>query len=111
MYLQLRQGVATLVLIALGATVGIGAQSAQALPPAVAAKVEAHRLRVENAQLRAALGALQAELDTLKLTVERTALEAELRAALKPPPGSMFDWQALTFTTPPPVPDSKEPHP
>jgi hypothetical protein len=79
-------------------TVGAFAQApGPALPPLEQAKAEAHKLRVENAQLRAALSSLQAEIDALKLSAERAALEAQIREAVKPPAGSTFNWQTLTF--------------
>lgn len=67
------------------------------LSPLADARVEAHRLRVENAQLRAELARVQAALDSERLTAERHALERQLREELKPPDGHVFDWNTKRF--------------
>lgn len=77
-----------------------------ALSPAQDAQVEAHLLRVENAQLRAALARLQAELDTLRLSAERDALLEQLRREVGAPADATFDWQSRRFTL-----SSQEPKP
>lgn len=77
-----------------------------ALSPAQDAQVDAHLLRVENAQLRAALARLQAELDTLRLSAEREALVEALRRETDAPADATFDWQSKRFILP-----SQEPKP
>ena len=72
----------------------------QTLPPLEAALVQAHVLRVENAQLRAVVAQLRAELDSARLSDERTQLEQQLRVALKPPDGHVFDWTTKHFAPP-----------
>lgn len=73
----------------------------QATSAEAAAKIEAHLLRVENAQLRAQVAGLEAELASVKLTAERVALEAALRVELKPPADWVFDWTRRAFVEPP----------
>jgi len=63
-------------------------------------RAEAHVLRVQVVQLRAALAQAQAEIELGKLTAERAQLEAMLREELKPAEGSTFDWATLTFKAP-----------
>lgn len=65
------------------------------------AQIQAHKLAVENAQLRAALGTLRAELDSARLSADRAALEAALRAEIKPPDDAVFDWNAGAFVKAP----------
>jgi len=73
------------------------------LPPAAVMsevtqlKAEAHVLRVQVVQLRAALAQAQAEVELVKLTAERAQLEAMLRDEMKPAEGRTFDWATLTF--------------
>lgn len=91
-------GVALFVLLV--GTVAFGQEAPSALPPLEAALVDAHVLRVENAQLRASLAQLRAELDSARLSAERTQLEQQLRATLKPPAGHIFDWTTKQFAPP-----------
>jgi len=74
-----------------------------ALSPATDARVEAHLLRVENAQLRAALARVQTELDTLRLGAERAELLEQLRRELQPPADAVFNWQTRQFAAPSPA--------
>lgn len=67
---------------------------------------EVQRLRADNLKLRVAL--LQAQQRELAqaaeaLERERLTLEAEFRAVLTPPDGSTFNWQTLSFDSPPPA--------
>jgi hypothetical protein len=61
---------------------------------------DAHVLRVENARLSAGQCDTQARLASAVLTAERAQLEQRFRDEVKPPPGSIFDWQAMTFVAP-----------
>lgn len=69
-------------------------------PPTSDPRVEAHLLRVENAQLRALIAKLQTDLDAAKLSAERRALEEVLRAEQKLPATATFNWQTLRFEAP-----------
>jgi hypothetical protein len=96
--------VLTGTLVALGAGLLFG-QTVQQLSEVAQLKVQAHQLRVENARLRSALAAVQADLDSERLTDERAALEQQLRDEIKPPAGHVFDWTAGAFAPPPPPSD------
>lgn len=90
------------VLVAVALLAALAVAGAEALEPAAlsgaqALAVEAHRLRVENAQLRMTVATLRAELDGLKLTAERQALEAEIRKATNADPAAVFDWAEGRF--------------
>lgn len=63
-------------------------------------RIELHLLKVENAKLRSMVAQLQAELDTVRLTAERTTLVEQLRKELHPPEGAIFDWNSRTFVVP-----------
>jgi len=90
--------VRALVLVTLAAlATGVAAAPDTVLSELQRTQVEAHRLRVDNAQLRARVAELQAEIDGLRLTAERAELEQRLREAIKPAAGSVFNWQTLTF--------------
>ncbi len=95
--------VAVLVALVLSARV-VAQTSVPAPSPLLAARMEEHALRVENAQLRAAMARVQAERDSAVLTVERQQIEADLRAELKPPAGHVFDWITKRFVPPSPEP-------
>ncbi|WP_291988358.1 hypothetical protein [Luteitalea sp.] len=100
---RLRRGaLAILVGLLVGACLLVAAEALAQAPvsPLTAAKVEAHRLRVENAQLRAQLAQVQAALDSERLTAERLALEQLLRDELHPPEGHVFDWIEQRFIPP-----------
>lgn len=58
-------------------------------------------LRAEVAKLTARVAELEAPLVAQAVATERQQLEQRFRERLKPPPNSTFDWQTLTFTTPP----------
>jgi uncharacterized protein YlxW (UPF0749 family) len=95
-----RSVVSVLIMAVIGGVV----VSAQTSPSVELAnlKAEAHVLRVENAQLRSVVARLQAEMELLRLTSERQALEVELRKELKPPEDHLYDWQARRFVAPAP---------
>lgn len=88
------------IVLAVVAAVAVGAEPTP-LAGAQALAVEAHRLRVENARLRMTVATLRAELDEIKLSTERTALEAEIRKATNADPADVFDWAAGRFVKPP----------
>lgn len=92
--------VTVLMALALSAPASFAQTSAPGPSPLLAARMEAHTLRVENAQLRAAMARLQAERDSAVLTVERQQIEADLRAELQPPAGHVFDWATKRFVPP-----------
>lgn len=95
----------SVVAVSLVATVAWAVATAQeTLPPLETARVDAHLLRVENAQLRAHVARLEAELASARLTAERLSLEADLRAVLKPPADWVFDWSRRVFMAPPKEP-------
>lgn len=79
-------------------------QPPSALSPLAEARVAAHLLRVENAQLRAQVAELQAALDSARLTAERVALEQQLREELHPPADHVFEWQTQRFVPRPEAP-------
>lgn len=60
-------------------------------------------LRAEVAKLQARVAELEAPLVAQAVATERQQLEQRFRDRLKPPAGSTFDWQTLTFTAPPPA--------
>ena len=60
-------------------------------------------LRAEVAKLHARIAELEAPLVAQAVATERQQLEQRFRDRLKPPAGSTFDWQTLTFTAPPPA--------
>lgn len=94
---RLRWSVAVFVALAVASA---AAQAPSGLSDLARAKAQAHLLSVENAQLRATVARLQAEIDTLKLTAERASLEAAMREELKLPAGRGFNWQTLAFDPP-----------
>lgn len=96
--------VLTLVVTAALVVLASAAAAQTIADPVMALKVEAHALRVENAQLKAALADLQAQLASAILTAERQALEQELRDTMKPAADAVFDWQKKAFVIPPKEP-------
>lgn len=93
------------------------ARQAPPQPPAAAVELaptdEVQKLKLENLKLRTAM--LQTQWQQVqqqvqeagaKLDADWKALEAELRAALKPPADYTFDKQKGAFA-PPPTPDKK----
>lgn len=87
----------TLLLLTGGGLAGQVPASAPAMPEILQAQVDAHRLRVENAQLRHRVAQLQAALDEERLSDERAGLEQRLRDEMKPQAGHVFDWATGTF--------------
>jgi len=90
--------VLVLCLLVIGVPASAQTPAVAPLPPDP--RIDAHLLRVENAQLRALVAKLQTELEAAKLSAERRALEEMLRAEQKPPTGAVFNWQTLTFDPP-----------
>ncbi|MBK9497049.1 MAG: hypothetical protein IPO08_21560 [Xanthomonadales bacterium] len=64
-------------------------------------------LRGELAKLTARIAELEAPLVNEAVAKERASLEAQFRERLKPPEGSTFNWQTLTFV----APKAQEPKP
>lgn len=93
------------------------AQNAPAPPSSTQALTESERCSVDSLAQRATIVALRAEVAKLHARVaeleaplvsqavakERAELEQRFRDRLKPPTGSTFDWQTLTFVPPAPT--------
>lgn len=58
-------------------------------------RAQLHAVKVENAQLRAALATAQAQLANAQLTVERAALDQEIRKTLGCSADAPIDWQTF----------------
>lgn len=98
----------------LAASASAFAQDAPAASPIPQALTVAERCSVDSLVQRATIVALRADIARLQARVaeleaplvgeavakERAQLEQQFRARLKPPEGSTFDWQRLTFTPP-----------
>lgn len=91
-----------LVLVVVGVTaMQAGADSNAALSDVQRLRAEVHALKGQLLEARYQLATCEAQQHATALARERQALEAEFRDALAPPEGAIFDWQTLTFASPP----------
>jgi hypothetical protein len=83
---------------------GVAVASAQSLSEVDTLKAENLKLKAQVLELQRALAQAQLDAGTAALNTERTLLETQFRAVLKPQDGEVFDWQTLRFVPKPETP-------
>ena len=84
----------------------LAAQEPPTLTETQKLKAEVVRLKAQLLQAEYQLATCDAQKRAGDLVRERAAVEAELRAVLKPPVDAVLDWDSLTFK---PKPQEKKP--
>ena len=99
--------VLTALLVAI--LVAISLAGAQTLSEVDTLKAENLKLKAQLLELQRGLAQCQLDTGTAALNTERTKLEAEFRAVLKPQDGETFNWTSLKFEKPPPATNGPPP--